>query len=129
MSFIDTLDDYPGELRVTSSTGGQKGTKITRMASIPGDVLLEFSKIYGLGAIKYDDHNWRKGYSWHLSIDSALRHLEQFNAGEDFNEEDFPGEDVKHVLQAAWHCFTLAWYMDHRRQFDDRPETEEKKPF
>lgn len=123
------------EVRMTSSTGGQKSTKFQRPGLIPGDVLLEFSQIYSIGAKKYDDNNWRKGYDWSLSIDAALRHLEQFNAGEDYDLctcDDEPeggpaypcvgcgATGQKHILQCAWHCFTLAWYMDHKREFDNR---------
>lgn len=127
------------ETRITSSTGGQKGTKFQRPGLIPADVLLEFSQIYSLGAQKYDDNNWRKGYDWHLSLDAALRHLLLFESGEDYDNCKCPPPDdsgnrlipeypcegcgatgQKHILQVAWHCFTLAWYMDHKREFDDR---------
>lgn len=120
------------ETRTTSSTGGQKGTKPQRPGLVPGDVLLEFSQIYAKGAKKYDDHNWRRGYPWHLSIDAALRHLELFNAGEDYDVckceasiLEYPCETCgatgeKHILQVAWHCFTLSWYMENKPEFDDR---------
>lgn len=123
------------EVRETSSTGGQKGQKPQRPGLVPGDVLLEFSQIYAKGAKKYDDHNWRRGYPWHLSIDAALRHLEQFNAGEDYDDCTCPGSEgvdveypcktcgatgEKHILQVAWHCFTLSWYMENKPEFDDR---------
>lgn len=120
------------EVRETSSSGGQKAQKPQQPSLIPPDVFLEFSQIYAKGAQKYAAHNWRRGYPWHLSIDAGLRHLQQFNAGEDYDlckcdttTETYPCEKCgatgeKHILQAAWHCFALAWYMENKREFDDR---------
>ncbi|AQT25760.1 hypothetical protein EniyanLRS_86 [Mycobacterium phage EniyanLRS] len=122
------------EVRKTSKTGGQKGSKPQQPALIPSDILLELSEVYAIGAEKYDDHNWRKGYEWQLSINAAMRHLMLFNAGEDYDickcekQNDPPAYPCKgcgatgkkHILMCAWHCMSLAWYMNNKPEFDDR---------
>ncbi|BCP41477.1 hypothetical protein MINTMi27_15700 [Mycobacterium intracellulare] len=104
-----------GEVRVTSETGGQKGTKLARFDLIPPQIW-ELAEHYGKGAQKYDDDNWKRGYDWKLSYAAAQRHLHAFWAGEDID----PETGTKHVIAAAWHCMALAWFMDNMRQYDSR---------
>lgn len=116
------------EIRTVSPTGGRKGRKIERTGLIPAKALLELARQYGVGSEKYTerdeqgvithngDNNWRLGYDWSLSIDSAQRHLLQFVSGEDCDLET----GSKHPICAAWHCLTLATFMDEQRSFDDR---------
>lgn len=108
-----------GEVRTTSSTGGEKGVKAERMDLIPPEALLGLSRIYGKGAEKYADHNYRKGYEWSKSLGALLRHVLSFQAGEDLDPET--GEP--HILHAAWHCFALYMFMQDHPQFDDRFST------
>lgn len=106
------------EVRLTSPTGGQKGSKLARADLIPPSVLWEIAEHYGKGAHKYDDNNWMKGYDWKLSYASALRHLLKFWTGEDYDDEFDP--PTKHVVAAAWHCIALAWFMDNMPEYDSR---------
>ena len=108
------------EVRLTSPTGGQKGSKLARFDLIPPTVLWELAEHYGKGAEKYDDNNWMKGYDWKLSWASAIRHLMKFWMGEDL-DHDVPIAPTKHVVAAAWHCIALAWFMDNMPQYDNRP--------
>lgn len=105
-----------GEVRSVSSTGGEKGTKLARFDLIPIEPLTELAKHFGRGSLKYDDHNYRKGYEWSKSYAACLRHLTQFWNGEDFDEET----GTPHVISAAWHCFALYEFMLHHPDFDDR---------
>ena len=108
-------DEY-GATRVTSETGGQKGQKDQRMGLIPPEFLLALSEVYGMGAKKYDDHNYLKGYDWSLSIDALLRHLMAFQSGEDTD----PESGLPHILHVAWHCATLFMFDEHGLGTDDR---------
>lgn len=105
---------------INPKTGGAKGDKLAIFHSIPPSVLLELAEHYGKGARKYPDAqlgpNYALGYDWSLSYNATLRHLMQFWNGEDFDEET----GSKHVIAAAWHCLTLALYMDKRRALDNR---------
>lgn len=110
---------------VNETTGGQKGAKLQRFGSIPATILLELAEHYGKGVRKYPDTqlgpNYSRGYDWHLSYEAAMRHLTQFWAGEDLDEET----GSKHVIAAAWHCLALALFMETHPELDDRWE---KKP-
>jgi Domain of unknown function (DUF5664) len=104
------------EVRVTSATGGVKGSKLARFDQLPADVLWELAEHFGKGGAKYGDSNWRKGYDWKYSYAALQRHLNLFWMGEDYDEET----DSKHVIAAAWHCLALAWFMDHKPEYDFR---------
>lgn len=113
------------EVRVTSSTGGQKGKKPAQFSLIPTGPLNLLAKHYGRGAQKYarvnGKDNWRNGYEFSLSYDAALRHLTAFWGGEDVD----PETGSLHVISAAWQCFTLAEFLLHPEmvaQFDDRQD-------
>lgn len=115
------------EVRVTSRTGGQKGTKMARYGLIPVGPLRELAILYGKGAIKYDDNNYRKGYNWSLSFDAMMRHAQAFWGGESYDNHrpDCPPDckehtGVHHLACAQWHCMTLQWFEKHRPEFDDR---------
>jgi hypothetical protein len=106
----------PAEVRVTSETGGQKGSKLERPDLIPPSFLRELGVHYGIGAAKYDESNWKRGYDWKYSYAALQRHLRAFWEGEDID----PETGSKHVVAAAWHCAALAWFMDNMPEFDSR---------
>jgi hypothetical protein len=119
-SMADAVNDalgLTGEVRVTDpQTGGAKGSKPEQCDQIPPNALLELARHYGVGARKYDAHNFRKGYKWSLSYNACMRHLLQFWSGEDRDAET----GSKHVIAAAWHCLCLATYIDEHPAKDDR---------
>lgn len=107
----------PGEVRITDpKTGGQKGMKPERLDLIPRHGLEVLSRVYGYGAAKYADHNWRKGYKWSLSYAAMQRHLIAFWDGEDNDKES----GLPHLGHAAFHCFALMGFMDFYKTGDDR---------
>lgn len=105
-----------------SSTGGHKAGNLDRYDLIPTEPLRLLAHHYGVGALKYDDDNWRRGYDWGLSYAALQRHLNLFWAGEDVDEET----GTPHVISAAWHCFTLSQFMTDHPKFDTRPTTKAK---
>jgi hypothetical protein len=118
------------ETRISDpNTGGEKGRKIQRFDLIPADVLWFLAELYGIGATKYADDNWRKGYSWKLSFGAMMRHAWLFWRGEsyDAHKQDCPPDckdhtGCHHLVCAAWHCFTLTWFDVNKRGTDDRPK-------
>lgn len=102
----------------TSPTGGRKEIKQERHSLIPVKALQALARHYGVGATKYEDHNWRRGYKWSLSYDAAQRHLNQFWDGEELDKET----GSHHTIAAAWHCICLFMFTIHSRYavFDDR---------
>ena len=114
--FKDNLARILSEVRVTSSTGGQKGTKPERFDLIPAGPLRKLAHLYGNGAAKYEDRNWEKGYDWSLSFAAAQRHLWLFWGGEDIDAE----MGLPHLTCAAFHLFTLTEFLETHPEFDDR---------
>ena len=115
------------EIRTTSATGGQKGTKIERYDLIPVEPLRLLAELYGKGALKYDDDNWRKGYDWKHSYAALQRHANAFWGGEDIDacQDNCPEGCVNHMnlphtICAAWHAFTLTEFMREHPEFDNR---------
>jgi hypothetical protein len=100
----------------TSSTGGTKEVKLARFDLIPVEALRVLAEIYGKGALKYEEHNWRRGYRWSLSYAAAQRHMNAFWNGEEID----PESGQPHLLHAAWHMFALYIFTIEKREFDNR---------
>jgi hypothetical protein len=107
---IQTIRGYPRageEVRMTSATGGSKGSKRARFDLIPTGALIALAEHYGKGAEKYHPvngrDNWRNGYDWGLSYAAMQRHANAFWSGEDYD----PETGSNHLTAVAWHAFTL----------------------
>lgn len=111
-----------GEVRLVSSTGAEKGSKIERYDLIPAEPLRLLAQHFGRGATKYADRNWEAGYGWNLSFAALMRHAWAFWGGEDIDAET----GTPHIVAAAWHAFALAEYMNTHPEFDNRPSTQAK---
>ena len=121
----------PGtEVRVKDpSTGGEKGRKLARFGLLPHEALWEIAEHYGVGASKYDDHNWRRGFDWSLSYDALQRHLALWWSGEDID----PESGTHHLAAAGFHVLTLLTFVREHPEGDDRwrgddAEVEEGEP-
>lgn len=112
-----------GEIRIVNpETGGAKGRKAGRMDLLPWDaLLLDVAPHYAVGAEKYDDHNWRKGYDWSLSFGAMMRHAAQFWAGEDYDQET----RTPHLAAVVFHALALLVFMRDHPALDDRFATTE----
>lgn len=118
-------DDRPGisgEVRTTSATGGQKGVKEARFDLIPSEALTQLAEHYAVGAAKYGDHNWRKGFEWSKSYAALNRHLHAFWGGEDLD----PETGKPHLTAVAFHAFTLLTFAKEHPEYDDRFKEEQK---
>lgn len=109
--------DSNAEVRVTDpNTGGQKGVKLARFDLIPPDPLWRLAEHYGKGAAKYSDDNYRKGYSWRLSIGALQRHLHAFLLGEPIDAET----GSHHLTAVIWHAIALQEFERLGLGTDDR---------
>lgn len=107
------------EVRMTDPvTGGQKGVKLARFDLIPAWALEEIARVYGRGAQKYTDDNWRKGYPWRLSIGAMLRHISLWRQRNSLDAET----RLHHLAHAAWHCLTLMTFECEGLGTDDREQ-------
>lgn len=104
------------EVRTTSATGGEKGVKPERYDLIPVAAFATVAKLYGKGAEKYSEHNWRKGYEWSKSYAALQRHANSFWAGEDLD----PETGLPQMAAVIFHALALITFMEEQRGFDDR---------
>lgn len=84
---------------------------------IPAWPLRMLAKLYGVGAQKYAERNWERGYEWSKSFAALNRHLWAWWAGEDKDAET----GIPHLACVAWHAFALLEFSVEHREFDDRP--------
>lgn len=114
-------DAVTGEVRTVSSTGGEKGVKPERFDLLPTDALALIARHFGVGASKYADHNWRKGYEWSKNYAALQRHLNAYWGGEDVDAET----GSLHLAAAGFHVLALLTYATDPfyAQFDDRYKT------
>lgn len=110
-----------GEIRTTSSTGGQKGVKPAKYSLLPPEAMSAIAEHFGVGAQKYSDHQWRKGYEWSKSFDAMQRHAWAFWGGEDLD----PETGTPHMAAVEFHAMVLLTFMSTHRDFDDRPKDTE----
>ncbi len=107
------------EVRVVDPvTGGEKGQKGERYDLIPAVAHQELARVFGFGSAKYADDNWRKGYSWRLSVGALERHLAAWKQGESVDAES----GCHHLAHAAWHCYVLQTFEREGLGTDDIPE-------
>jgi hypothetical protein len=65
---------------------------------VPYSALLEVSKLYEAGCLKYGDRNWEKGQPAHIYLDSGLRHL----------VKDLRGDtDEDHLVASCWNFLCM----------------------
>ena len=100
-----------------SEQGGKKfdSDKIP-LDLIPYEALEEIGKVLAYGAKKYDKANWAKGINYSRLIAASLRHINQYNAGIDVDEET----NISHIAHAACNLVFLLWMQKHKPQLDDR---------
>ena len=67
-------------------------------AGLPWRAVVEISKIFEAGSIKYQPRNWEKGIPLDAFVDSAIRHLDKYLRGE---------LDEPHCGQFAWNLVCL----------------------
>jgi len=85
----------------------------TRLDLIPPEAIELIGRAFTYGAIKYDDHNYRKGIDYSRLYGAAQRHLNAFWGGEDIDEDS----GLPHLaLAGAEICMLMA----SRPDFDDR---------
>jgi len=86
--------------RMQEITGAKRDTNDGkgRFDLIAPEPLRRLAELYQRGAQKYGDRNWEKGVNLARCIDSALRHINDYQSGD--RSED-------HLISAAWNLFTF----------------------
>lgn len=76
------------------------------------NALIEVSKQFEDGAVKYGERNWEKGIPLHSFIDSAIRHLLKHICG---------WRDEPHLRACLWNISCALWNLDYRPDLTDLP--------
>lgn len=76
------------------------------------DAMLEVSKHYEDGAIKYQPRNWEKGIPHHCYVDSGVRHYFKYMRGD---------TDEPHDRAFIWNMLGLLWNHDNKPELNDLP--------
>jgi hypothetical protein len=117
---MSKLTALAAERRITDpDTGGQKGQKPQRMDLLPWDALQWIAEHYDIGAAKYEDRNWERGYAYSLSFAAMMRHIAAWWQGEDIDTET----GSNHLQAAAFHMLALCAYTLRSTGTDDRPRS------
>lgn len=72
--------------------------------------IMQVSKHYEQGALKYGENNWRKGMPLHVYLDCALRHLLKSIAGM---------KDEPHIRAVCWNLLCFLWTKSNRPNLND----------
>ncbi len=86
------------------------------MDLLPYEALEEIAKVLAFGEKKYQTANWAKGIEMRRLISAAMRHLGQFNNGEDFDDES----KTLHLANAACNLMFAIWMYKNRPDLDNR---------
>lgn len=108
-----------------SEAGGKKDAigdpNKPRLSLIPKEALWALGGALTYGEKHYGAHNWRKGLKVSHLIDAALRHINEFNTGENIDEKS-----QNHHLGNAMAGLAMAiWMLEHKPELDDRFKKEE----
>lgn len=79
---------------------------------LPPNALLRLARHFEEGCLKYGDRNWEKGIPCSSFLDSALRHLFKYMAGE---------KDEAHEVAALWNIICLIETEIKRPEMQDIP--------
>lgn len=123
------------EIRTTSATGGEKGVKPERHDLLPVKGIAAIARVFGFGAQKYADHNWRRKYEWGKSIAALNRHLDAFADGETYDlcgggceYHSETGErtcrnhsGLPHLAHAGFHILVLLTWLEEDGEGVDNP--------
>ena len=94
--------------RKTFNTGAVRDTSTNkgRFDLIPAFPLFRLARLYEAGAKKYAERNWEKGIPTGRFMDSAFRHLMNYQDGD--RSED-------HLIAVCWNLFGLIWTQEQCR--------------
>ena len=80
------------------------------------EAMNQTAAVLKFGAIKYAEHNWRKGFQWSRPLAAAMRHITAFNDGEDTD----PESGLSHLAHAACCIMFLLEFQKTHPELDDR---------
>ena len=88
-----------------------------RWELLPYDALEEVVKVLTVGAKKYDDRNWEKGFVWSRLFGALMRHARAWFQGEDKD----PETGLSHLAHMGCCILFLLTHEIRKIGEDDRP--------
>lgn len=85
---------------------------------LPPRAILRLARHFENGAVKYGDRNWEKGVPIHSFMDSGIRHIMRYLAGE---------TDEDHLCAAAWNLMCAMETEEINPEMQDIPKRMEGK--
>lgn len=85
---------------------------------IPYVSLEEVAFVLAAGEKKYGTANWADGIEMRRLLSAAMRHIGQFNSGEDYDDET----KTLHLANAATNLLFAIWMYKNRPDLDNRWE-------
>lgn len=115
----DSGSDMRNRKKAICDYGTKNDSGKLRMDLLPPDVEAAWAEVLTKGAEKYEPRNWELGINFSRVYAAARRHLKDFWAGDDYDEET----GLLHLAHALC-CisFLLAYQLRHLDSFDDRPK-------
>ena len=109
------------DLYITTGKVNHLYSIISEFSTHFGDLastLLEVSKHFEAGAIKYAERNWEKGIPLHCYIDSAIRHYLKYKRGD---------TDEPHDRAFVWNIMCAIWTHLNKPEMIDLPFADKEK--
>lgn len=88
----------------------------TPLDLIPYDALVEIGNCLAAGEKKYGTASWADGLEIRRLLSAAMRHIGQFNNGEDLDHET----KTLHIANACVNLIFGIWMMKNRPDMDNR---------
>jgi hypothetical protein len=92
------------------------------MHLIPWEAMTGAAQVLDFGRVKYQAHNWRKGFAWCRLAGAALRHIFAWLSGEDKD----PESGLSHIDHALCCLMFLSAHIKGELGTDDRWKPEPK---
>lgn len=96
----------------------RNNTDKLRYDLIPVAALQDVAKVLTVGAAKYGERNWEKGFPWSNPYASLQRHMQAWWSGEDLD----PETGLSHLAHACCNLMMLQQFEHVYREGDDRPK-------
>lgn len=111
-----------------SATAIKHDTEKLDLSMLPPEGLEEATKAFMDGMKKYGRHQYRSGMEWSRLVSAMMRHINQFNKGEDKASDS----GVHHLGHVIANCMMLLDYYynglgtDNRRTHSTKQENKDK---
>jgi len=86
------------------------------LSLLPKEPLWEIATVLTKGAVKYGRYNWMEGIEISRLLAASMRHITQFNDGEDRD----PELSTVHLANACCNLMFAMWMLQYRPDLDNR---------